>query len=432
MAGKRGRGGVTRFRGRWRARLHVDGAEKALGIFETEEEAREAVDVARAALAPELMGPRVMSLATYGLDWLDRRERSGRVRSVDSDRSVWRTHVAQAPFAQVDLRSLTRPMIVRWVNDLLSNGTRANAKRCKVNGQWTTVVESTREPLDRGTVVHALQVLRTCLREAADEGRLDRNVAIDVKVPRGIAHEDSAKEKWTWLREHEIATVLDPRWESKPSQKGLARGAALPPHVPESARLLWTVAIYTGLRKGELAGLRWQDVRLHDGAPYIRVEKSYRSTTKNGRGREVPLLPPALDAIHRLLEIRPGIRVALVWPSPSGGPFNRGAWSFGDWRKRSSKLLDRHVRIHDLRHTCASMLVQGAWGFRLSLYEVAQWLGHSSIGVTQRYAHLAPEGLRGRVAAANFIEKKFDDAEVLSLAGRNRHSTGTPAHPKHR
>jgi len=62
--------------------------------------------------------------------------------------------------------------------------------------------------------------------------------------------------------------------------------------------------------------------------------------------------------------------------------------------------ITRRVRFHDLRHTCASHLLMGTWGVRLPIEEVAAWLGHSSTAVTQRYAHLAPDHLSARVAAA--------------------------------
>ena len=61
--------------------------------------------------------------------------------------------------------------------------------------------------------------------------------------------------------------------------------------------------------------------------------------------------------------------------------------------------ITRRVRFHDLRHTCASHLVMGTWDITLSLMETAQWLGHSSLSVTQRYAHLCPDRLAARVAA---------------------------------
>lgn len=92
--------------------------------------------------------------------------------------------------------------------------------------------------------------------------------------------------------------------------------------------------------------------------------------TKNGRSRSVPLTLRALTAAHKL---------------PS--------WSVKACVERFSRLRDHcklpDVTLHTMRHTCASRLVQGG----MDLYRVQRWLGHSSITVTQRYAHLAPSSM---------------------------------------
>lgn len=81
---------------------------------------------------------------------------------------------------------------------------------------------------------------------------------------------------------------------------------------------------------------------------------------------------------------------------PAAGQMH-AAWDLS-WRAWGPAIVGRHVRPHDLRHTCASHLVQGSWGRTMSLPELRDWMGHSSTKVTERYAHLAPEGLRGAAA----------------------------------
>jgi hypothetical protein len=90
----------------------------------------------------------------------------------------------------------------------------------------------------------------------------------------------------------------------------------------------------------------------------------------------------------------------LVFPSKRG--FQRQPNDDAGWctRKRKKGVLEpglqelagitRRVRFHDLRHTCASHLVMGTWGSPWPLADVAKMLRHSSITVTERYAHLAP------------------------------------------
>ena len=61
--------------------------------------------------------------------------------------------------------------------------------------------------------------------------------------------------------------------------------------------------------------------------------------------------------------------------------------------------LTRRVRFHDLRHTCASHLVMGTWtGEPWPIIDVSKFLRHSSVTMTERYAHLGPDHLHGRVA----------------------------------
>ena len=72
------------------------------------------------------------------------------------------------------------------------------------------------------------------------------------------------------------------------------------------------------------------------------------------------------------------------------------------------------MRFHDLRHTCASHLVRGTWGRRWSLEEVKEYLGHSSIQVTQRYAHLQ-DGLADAAAATAGVGAQMGFKSIQNL-----------------
>lgn len=155
------------------------------------------------------------------------------------------------------------------------------------------------------------------------------------------------------------------------------------------------MAIFTGLRAGELWGLRWTDVHLDGDTPELVVRHSYRGPTKGGRVRRVPLLRQAREALTAWRVSAPGIGTALVFPADGGGCHAEGyeaGWA--TWGRRAG--IERRVRFHDLRHTCGSHLVQGTWGKPMRLEDVRQWLGHASVTTTERYAHLAPEGLAGQ------------------------------------
>lgn len=140
------------------------------------------------------------------------------------------------------------------------------------------------------------------LSEAVTEEIIDTNSAKGYRLPREA---QSNKERWTYLSADEIEQLLGCDDISK------------------SRRLLFQVAIFTGMRAGELWGLRWSDVELNRATPLCSVRRSYDGPTKSGAVRSFPLLPRAVAALQRLYELadRPGLS-ALLFPSPSGGMFN--------------------------------------------------------------------------------------------------------------
>jgi integrase len=135
------------------------------------------------------------------------------------------------------------------------------------------------------------------------------------------------------------------------------------------------LAISTGARRGELIGLKWADVDL----------KTARATvheTKNGDPRVLPLVGKALTAL-RELKLQGSAQSEWVFQQPSGFP---GPYEGFDshWYAALKAAGIQDFRFHDLRHTCASYLAgQGA-----SLLEIGNVLGHRTMQMTMRYAHL--------------------------------------------
>ncbi len=147
---------------------------------------------------------------------------------------------------------------------------------------------------------------------------------------------------------------------------------------------LYAAAIYTGARMGELWGVRWADVDLTRGL--LTIRRSYgRDFTKSKKIRHV--------RVNRQLgSILKGWRdrcfksdAGLVFPAPDGTMRvrERPPRGFADLL---AAARCRKIRFHDLRHTCASLLVMAG----VSLRAVQQQLGHSTITVTEKYSHLAP------------------------------------------
>lgn len=362
---KRRKGSVFAFRGQWRARVTMEGRKVDLGSFRTEQEAD---DVLASFLeqAAEVKRPVALDLVTYGAEWLDRRERDG-VRAVRQERSVWRARIATADFAKWPLRRIRTKHVNVWLQRL------AVSEAMSVQNTKTgTVRKGLGRTLSRQSVKHALRILRQCLQSALSEGKARENAAEHAMMPR---MQGRTGDEWTFLEDHEIRLVVEPST------------------IPESYRLAYAVAILTGLRKGELRALQWGDVTLTGDRPRITVQRSNEhDLTKSGRIREVPLMADAVAALSRIEEMHPGIGKALVWPARHGSMRNKSyVWQ---WGNHGVKAVGRHVRFHDLRHTCASHLLMGTWTKRpLRLEEVKVWMGHSTIAVTERYAHLSSEGI---------------------------------------
>ena len=141
------------------------------------------------------------------------------------------------------------------------------------------------------------------------------------------------------------------------------------------------VLIDTGMRRGELLNLRPQDVDLTNGI--IMVYGTEGKGTKNGKIRSVPMT-------KRVRSVMQG-RVTGATCFTLTESQMRHQWD--DARNSMGLTDDKDFVLHVCRHTCASRLVKAG----VSLPVVQQWLGHSNITTTMRYAHLAPRNLMAAV-----------------------------------
>jgi len=159
-------------------------------------------------------------------------------------------------------------------------------------------------------------------------------------------------------------------------------------------RTMIIVGLKAGLRQGELLALRWEDVDLVSGRIMVRraVARGKIGTPKSGKSREVSIGKFAIAALqaHRHL------RGELVFSDLGGKMLTTGACKWPIWRACKRSGL-RRVGWHLLRHTFASHLVmRGA-----PLKAVQELLGHSTMEMTMRYAHLSPDV---RQAAARLLD----------------------------
>jgi integrase len=140
-------------------------------------------------------------------------------------------------------------------------------------------------------------------------------------------------------------------------------------------------ALNTGMRKGEILGLKWDDVDLVHGFILLQI-------TKNGERREPPInhtLMAILQDLFRGTGERPRrIDIPYVfYDTRTDGRYNNIQKSFNTAMKRAGI---KDFRFHDLRHTFASHLVMAG----VDITTVKDLLGHKTLTMTLRYAHLAP------------------------------------------
>jgi integrase len=164
----------------------------------------------------------------------------------------------------------------------------------------------------------------------------------------------------------------------------------------KAAEGMWSVmilvAVRTGLRVGELLGLRWDDVDLVAGRLVVRRSnwRGHIGAPKNGRNREVPLSPEAVDALKRHRHLRG--ELVFCHESEGGRALTENELRrplYGSCRRAGLRRIGWHV----LRHSFASQLVMRG----VALKAVQELLGHSTIEMTMRYSHLSPDIRRDAV-----------------------------------
>jgi integrase len=171
----------------------------------------------------------------------------------------------------------------------------------------------------------------------------------------------------------------------------VARTMTVRPHLPAFIQL----ALHTGCRRNELLRLRVQRVRIAEGLITLESED-----TKGKKHRVIPLNAPAFQALEAMATWRAEYCPTSPWVFPSPQDHTRPISTMQKgFRSVCTKANIDDFRIHDLRHTCASWLVMAG----VPLLVVRDLLGHSSIEMTERYAHLAPNQVHDAV-------KRLEDA----------------------
>jgi integrase len=179
----------------------------------------------------------------------------------------------------------------------------------------------------------------------------------------------------------------------------------------------------TGMRFGEALALKWTDIDFQ--GRFISVERGFSrgkvETPKSGKSRRVDMSKQLANVLsdlkhHRKVEtVKQGWKRMPDWVfvSSAGTPLDINHWRRRVFDKALEKAGLRKVRVHDLRHTFASLLIQAGE----SLVYVRDQLGHHSIKVTvDIYGHLAPGGNK---AAVDRLDDPSFSATIRNLSATN-------------
>ncbi len=251
----------------------------------------------------------------------------------------------------IELGKLSPSMLRAWLSGLTT----------KTNGRG--------KPLAPGSVAQAYRTLNRVLAAAVDDELLGRNPLRGVRPPR------VEPEPMRFLNHEEVATlasVVEPRYHT-----------------------LVYLAAYTGLRAGELIALRRKHLDLLRRVITVVEQVQYvggRHLTlppKSAAGRRSVSLPAVVadDLTEHLGHFAEPGAEGLVFPAPSGGFLRLENFRKRVWLPAVAKAGLAPLRIHDLRHTCASLAIAAGADVKV----LQRMLGHASAALTlDRYGHLLP------------------------------------------
>ena len=313
-------------------------------------------DAQRAAIAP--------ANATSGVTFAEAAEeylryaeedRGCKPSTIRGYRSQLNAHLLPA-FGSMRIEDITEREIERWRSGL--TGTRKG-----------------RETLSNKTKNHQLVLMHAIFRRAVKLYGLPRNPLANVdryRVRRsGDIEVFSPEEVWS-----------------------LVRAAS-----SEIDGTIFLTAAFTGLRRGELLGLRWRDIDFD--ASTIRVRASYAAgkltTPKSGKVRSVPMAPDVAAALARIGQRRPIHRRGRLRVRRRVGDAAQTPMRSAHVTRRRSRLAGlRRLRFHDLRHTFGTRMIREA-----DIRRVQEWMGHADIQTTMKYLH---------------YESRAEDAQLVARA----------------
>jgi len=394
---KRGNGEGSIYRRKedniWVASVTLDSGKRRVFYGKTR---KEAYDKLQKALSEHqqglLIGTSKQTVEQYLVQWLAGRKHIIRSSSTRMYESFIRIHIVPV-IGNVMLQKLTAQHIKMLHSKKLDEG------------------------LSPTTVVSIHRMLKTALSDAVKAGMLAKNVCNNVETPRKKEYEmkpltlEQAQKLMKFVSGHELEAII-------------------------------VLALTTGMRRGELVALKWQDINFIQGTLQVRrtitrdkklkyIEAELK--TKKSR-RSVTLASLTIDILlrHRIHQGEVKLKAGSEWQEHDfvfttaiGTSLNPESL-LGRFKKILKRAELPNIRFHDLRHSAATLLL----GMGVHTKIVQELLGHSTMAMTADiYSHVLPTMQQGAIDRLNDVlktqEEKQSEDDDEGLAG-----AGVPRKPK--
>lgn len=272
-------------------------------------------------------------------EWMD-----GRHRSADSKR--YRIKALQSRFGSLPLRRFNTLIVDQYQTELINRG------------------------LKPASVNKNIGILKAMFKKAVDWNMVEE---ITLKNIRKVKPLPENNRRLRYLSKEECQALID----------------ACKPHL----RPIVVTALNSGMRRGEILGLKWEQVDLKNGFILLDI-------TKNGERREIPINQTLK---HTLKGVVRRVDSPYVFVDREGREYREVKRSFTSALR---KVGIKDFRFHDLRHTFASHLVMAG----VDITTVRELLGHKSLTMTLRYAHLAPSH---KVKAVDILDNTLNGKPTI-------------------
>jgi integrase len=365
---------------RYRARVKHHGREVTTRVFDRKSDAVAWEEEQKRRLRlGEWIDPKRgrVPLRLVSDQWFEARGTVKR-KTQEADRAAWRSHI-EPRFGDVPIAAITAAEVGHWVGSLVSSG------------------------LSPSTASRYLATLRSLLSFAVADGRVSSNAAASVKAPTA----GRVRREGQFLTRTELAALA----------------AACTGAYADIVKVLGL----GGLRWGELAGLQVKDLVYVPGRG-LRLQRAvladsklgglYVDTLKGKRARTVPLVDELVPIVDSWANGKDGDD--WLFSAPKGGPLSESNWKRSvNWSKSVRAIRKPTLRVHDLRHTCASIWLAAGADPKV----VQRILGHASAAMTMDlYGHLvdqnlwdAAEKIGGTTGAPDPLSCRNDEAPGKEL-----------------